>query len=57
MAKRSRVQTNRKPVPRQKAAEPVNLAEEYRYVTEDLKRIGIIAAILIGGLLVLAFIL
>jgi len=34
---------------------PVDLAEEYHYVIEDLQRIGIIAAILIGGLVALSF--
>ena len=43
MAKRSKRSATRRPAPRQKAVEPVNLAEEYRYVTEDLKRIGIIS--------------
>jgi len=53
MAKRSR---RRRPaaasVPEEK---PVDLAEEYHYVIEDLQRIGIIAAILIGGLVALSF--
>lgn len=34
-----------------------NLAEEYHYVVRDLIRIGIIAAILIGGLVILSFFL
>lgn len=34
---------------------PVDLAEEYHYVIEDLQRIGIIAAVLIAGLVVLSF--
>jgi hypothetical protein len=35
----------------------VDLAEEYRYVIADLERIGIIAAVLIGALVVLSFFL
>lgn len=35
--------------------ETVDLAEEYHYVIEDLQRIGIIAAALIAGLVVLSF--
>lgn len=35
----------------------VDLVEEYRYVIEDLKRIGIIAAVLIGMLIGLSFFL
>ncbi|MCC6904469.1 MAG: hypothetical protein IT326_01420 [Anaerolineae bacterium] len=31
----------------QPAAGPVDLASEYRYVVEDLKRIGIIAVVLV----------
>jgi hypothetical protein len=38
-------------------SEPVDLAVEYHYVIEDLKRIGIIAAGLIAGLVVLSFFL
>lgn len=38
-------------------SEPVDLAVEYRYVIEDLQRIGIIAAGLIAGLVVLSFFL
>ncbi len=34
-----------------------NLAEEYGYVWADLGRIGVIAAILLGGLVALSFIL
>lgn len=37
--------------------EPVDLAEEYAYVIEDLQRIGIIAAVLIAGLVALSFII
>ena len=35
----------------------VDLSKEYQYVLEDLKRIGIIAALLIGGLVALSFFL
>lgn len=46
--------------PRAQATAPVqkvDLAEEYRYVIADLERIGIIAAVLIGALVVLSFFL
>lgn len=36
---------------------PVELTEEYHYVVEDLVRIGIIAAVLIGGLVALSLFL
>lgn len=54
MAKRSR---RRRPAAASTPEEqqPVDLAEEYHYVIEDLQRIGIIAAILIGGLVALSF--
>jgi hypothetical protein len=35
-------------------AEPSDLAEEYRYVTADLKRIAIIAAVMLAVLIALA---
>lgn len=35
----------------------IDLAEEYHYVIADLTRIGIIAAILIGALVVMSFFL
>lgn len=35
----------------------VDLAAEYRYVIEDLKRVGIIAAVLIAALVALSFFL
>ena len=35
----------------------VDLAVEYRYVFDDLKLIGIIAAVLIAGLVILSFFL
>jgi len=54
MAKRSR---RRRSQPAEAAEEKqtVDLAAEYHYVIEDLQRIGIIAAILIAGLVVLSF--
>ena len=60
MSKRNRKRSSRKP--RQKvnvAAAPkaADLSEEYSYVIQDLTRIGIIAAILIGALVVLSIIL
>jgi hypothetical protein len=36
---------------------PVNLAKEYSYVAGDLKRLGIVAAALFGGLLALRLII
>ncbi|HLV44502.1 MAG TPA: hypothetical protein VKY39_06070 [Aggregatilineales bacterium] len=33
----------------------LTLAEEYRYVLVDLRRLAILAAVLIGGLVVLSF--
>ncbi len=35
----------------------VDLAEEYRYVLDDLKRVGILAAVLVGALVGLSFVL
>lgn len=54
VAKRSR---RRRSKPTQAAEEnqTVDLASEYSYVIDDLQRIGIIAAILIAGLVVLSF--
>jgi hypothetical protein len=50
---RGRRVTKKKETP----SEPVDLAKEYAYVIEDLKRIGMIAAALIAGLVVLSFFL
>ncbi len=33
----------------------VNFQEEYRYIISDLRRIGILAAIILSGLVVLSF--
>ncbi|MBN1120198.1 MAG: hypothetical protein JXJ17_03910 [Anaerolineae bacterium] len=58
MAKRSsRKRNSRRPPQVQVQKEPVDLAQEYRYVIDDLKRIGIIAVILIGLLAALSFFL
>lgn len=35
----------------------LNFAEEYHYVVSDLQRIGILAAMMLGGLLILSFVL
>ena len=43
-----------KPVPDSTAT---NFQDEYHYVVSDLQRIGILAAVMLGGLLVLSFIL
>jgi hypothetical protein len=39
------------------SARQVDLAEEYAYVADDLIRIAIIAAVLVGGLIALSFFL
>ena len=39
------------------SARQVDLAEEYAYVADDLMRIAIIAAVLVGGLIALSFFL
>jgi hypothetical protein len=59
MAKRSsrKRSTRRSSSQAQVVKEPVDLASEYRYVIDDLRRIAIIAAILIGLLVVLSFFL
>ena len=58
MAKKSsRKRRSRRPSTEQVVKEPVDLAKEYRYVIDDLQRIGIIAVILIGFLVALSFFL
>ncbi len=37
------------------APREVNFREEYRYILSDLKTIGILAATILGGLIVLSF--
>ncbi len=37
--------------------QPADLRDEYRYVVADLKRIGVIAAVMLAVLVVLAFVL
>lgn len=54
---RRRSSSRRRRASKETPSEPVDLAKEYAYVIEDLKRIGLIAAILIGGLVVLSFFL
>lgn len=59
MAKRSR-RSNRYRSPNRPAEETprdLSLSEEYQYVIDDLRRVGIIAAVLIGGLVALSFII
>jgi len=34
-----------------------NFGQEYRYVVKDLQRIGLLAAAMLGGLVILSFIL
>lgn len=57
MARRSSRGSRRSPTRSPETTKDLDLSEEYRYVIEDLERIGIIAAILIGGLVVLSFII
>ena len=57
MARRSSRGSRRSPTRSSETTRDLDLSEEYRYVIEDLERIGIIAAILIGGLVVLSFII
>jgi hypothetical protein len=38
-------------------AKELDFAGEYHYVVRDLQRIGILAALMLGGLLVLSFVL
>ncbi len=39
------------------APQALSFADEYHYVVSDLQRIGILAAMMLGGLLVLSFVL
>ncbi len=39
------------------SADEVDLNVEYRYVVHDLRRIGILAGVILGGLVALSFIL
>lgn len=56
MAKRSRRRSSRRQQTEAvEEKQTVDLAAEYHYVIEDLERIGIIAAILIAGLVILSF--
>jgi len=65
MAKKSRRQRQTSSKKKRRAVEkPVevqpemvkgDLSEEYHYVVEDLARIGIIAAVLVAGLIALSF--
>lgn len=59
MAKKSRKSariTGQTKAEKAKVTTEADLTAEYRYVTDDLRRIGIIAAILIAGLFALSFI-
>ena len=38
-------------------SQALDFAEEYHYVVSDLQRIGILAALMLGGLLALSFVL
>ncbi|HOA25748.1 MAG TPA: hypothetical protein PK801_11915 [Aggregatilineales bacterium] len=54
MAKRSK-RSNRYRSPQGETPRDLSFEEEYRYVINDLRRVGILAAVLIGGLIVLSF--
>ena len=41
--------------PTSTASREVNFSEEYRYILSDLKRIGILAAVILSGLVALSF--
>ena len=41
----------------EKRSEAVDFQDEYRYVVSDLQRIGLLAAVMLGGLIILSFIL
>lgn len=41
----------------QRQPEALDFQDEYRYVVSDLQRIGILAAVMLGGLVILSFIL
>lgn len=45
------------PAPSAPARREVNFAEEYRYLIADLRRVGILAAVILSGLVVLSFFL
>jgi hypothetical protein len=53
--RRSSRSRSRRVTKKETPSEPVDLAKEYAYVIEDLKRIGMIAGALIAGLVVLSF--
>ena len=57
MAKRSRKRSRSTQSSQAANDVSVDLSEEYSYVIEDLQRIGIIAVILVAGLVVLSFFL
>jgi len=45
------------PVATASSADGTDLAPEYHYVVRDLQRIGILAGVILGGLVALSFIL
>jgi hypothetical protein len=53
----SRVQEEETAVELEPRSQALNFAEEYHYVVSDLQRIGILAALMLGGLLILSFVL
>jgi hypothetical protein len=42
-------------LPKSAGSREVNFQEEYRYIISDLQRIGILAAVVLGGLGILSF--
>jgi hypothetical protein len=53
----SRVQEEAPEVELTPQTKELDFAKEYHYVVSDLQRIGILAALMLGGLLVLSFVL
>ncbi len=53
----SRVQEEETAVELAPQIQALDFAQEYHYVVSDLQRIGILAALMLGGLLVLSFVL
>ncbi len=45
------------PAPVGPTSRQVNFREEYRYIISDLQRIGLLAAIILSGLVILSFFL
>lgn len=57
MAKRSNRGRRSRAAEERAEAREISLAEEYRYVLEDLRRLAIVAVVLVGGLVVLSLLI